>query len=94
MKRSRKLYIGRLLRRFLLEEDGKVESIEMRCLNPKVGSGTVLEDTPDHLPNIGVFKIYNIIAGPLKVDIHNYEAVHDLFRDVSDLNRLEINALM
>ena len=57
MKRNRKLYIGRLLRRFLLEEDGKVESIEMRCLKPKVGSGTVLEDTPHHLPDIGIFKI-------------------------------------
>lgn len=40
-KRSRKLYIGQLLRRFLLEEDGKVKSIKMHCLKPKVGSRTV-----------------------------------------------------
>ena len=87
---------------FLLEEDGKVESVEMHCLKPKVGRGTVLEDTLDHLPDIGIFKIYKIIAGPLKVvpllgskmDKANYEAVYNLFRDVSDLNRLEINALM
>ena len=52
---------------FLLEEDGKVESVEMHCLKPKVGRGTVLEDTPDHLPDVGIFKIYKIIAGPLKV---------------------------
>ena len=26
---------------FLLEEDGKVESVEMHCLKPKVGRGTV-----------------------------------------------------
>ena len=74
----------------------------MCCLKPKVGSGTVLEDTPDHLPDIGIFKIYDIIAGPLtavplrgsKMDIPNYEGVYDLFRDVSELNRLEINVLM
>ena len=52
MKKSTKLYTGRLLRQILLEEDGKVESIEMCCLKPKVGNGTVLEDTPDHLPDL------------------------------------------
>ena len=35
----------------------------MRCFKPKVGSSTVMEDIPDHLPDI--FKIYDIIDGPL-----------------------------
>ena len=90
------------MRQFLFEEDGKIESFEMHSLKPKVGRGKDLEDTPDHLPDVGIFKIYKIIAGPLKVvplwgskmDTPNYEAVYNRFRDISDLNRLEINALM
>ena len=39
----------------------------MRCLKPKVGMGTILEDTPNHLPDIAMFKLYDVIAGPLEV---------------------------
>ena len=27
----------------------------MRCLKPKMGTGPILKDTPDHLPNIWMF---------------------------------------
>ena len=48
-KRSSVLLVGKVLR--LVDEDGPVESIEFRCLKPKSGSGTDLQDTPDHLQN-------------------------------------------
>ena len=36
----------------------------MRCLKPKVGSITVMEDIPEHLPDTEISKIDNIIDGP------------------------------
>ena len=52
-----------------MDDDGPVDKITMRCLKPKVGSGTILEDTPDHLPpGIGNFELVDIIAGPLTVN--------------------------
>ena len=38
--------------------------IEMRCLKHRVGLTTVMEDTTDHLPDIGIFKIPEFIDGP------------------------------
>ena len=38
------------MNRFLVDEDGYIDTLCMRCLKPKVGSGTILEDTPTHLP--------------------------------------------
>ena len=49
-KKSKILYIGKLLRRFLVDKDGPIASIEVKCLKPKFGSGIVLEETPNHLP--------------------------------------------
>ena len=49
-RKSPMLYIGKAVRRFLRDENGPVESILIRCLKSKVGSGTVLEDTPAHQP--------------------------------------------
>eukprot|EP00111_Clytia_hemisphaerica_P011311 TCONS_00033114-protein len=39
-KKTKRLYIGRLLKRFLKDEDGAVDSIQLHCLKPKVRSGT------------------------------------------------------
>ena len=44
-----------------------VDSIEFRCLKPKTGSGTVVDDTPEHLPDIGLFELHDVILGPLEV---------------------------
>ena len=51
-KRNKRLYIGKVLHHFLFDENGGVESLEIRCLKPKVGHGTILEVTPSHLPDI------------------------------------------
>ena len=47
-KKTKKLCIGRLLKRFLHDKDGDVHTIELSCLKPKVGLGTIMEETPDH----------------------------------------------
>ena len=42
-------------------------TIEVGCLKPKVGLRTIIEDTPDHLLDVGVFNIEDAIDGPLEV---------------------------
>ena len=67
----------------------------MQCLKPKTGSGTILEDTPEHLPDIGDFSLADIIAGPLSViprgakqfDVPRYEEVKALYDSVKNINR-------
>ena len=55
-KKCSKLYTGRLLKQFLDDENGKVEAMKWDVWNkPKVGTWTILENTPDHLPDIGMF---------------------------------------
>ena len=70
----------------------------MRCLKPKVGLGTVMEDTPDHLPDIGIFKMYDIIDGPLDIvplkgnkwDVPDYDVIYEHFKEVSALDRRDL----
>ena len=62
------MFTGRLLKQFLDDENGIVEAIEMRCVKPKVGTGTLFEDTPDHFPDIRMFKVHDVIAGPWEVN--------------------------
>ena len=58
MKKYSKLFVGRQLTQFLDNKNGKFEAIEMRYLKPNVGTGTILEDTPNSFPDIGMFKVY------------------------------------
>ena len=55
------------MKQFLDDENGNVYAIEMECLKPKVGLGTIMEDTIDHLPDVDVFNIEDVIDGPLEV---------------------------
>ena len=63
------LYIGKVTKRFLSEENGSVDCLELDCLKPASGpSSTILEEPPEHFgKDIGMFKAYDIIAGPLKI---------------------------
>jgi len=80
------------------DENGSVCSIEMSCLKPKVGLGTIMEDTPDHLPDIGIFQTQDIIDGPVKVlpvkgkkwDVPDYDNIFSFFHEVSKLDRLAL----
>ena len=66
-KKSQAPYIAKTLRRFLADENGPVDCIEMRCLKPKVGSVTILHNTTLHLPDITSFPLCDIIYGLLEV---------------------------
>ena len=101
-KKSNTLFIGKVLQRFLNQKDGQVELDEFRCFKPKVGTGTVSKDTPDHLPGTGVFKIEDIIYGPVqvlalrgnKLDVLNYASIVHHFQAVSTLDRTKITGTL
>ena len=61
------LYIGRVTRRFLVDENAAVDGLELDCLKPAPGpSATILEEPPEHLgKDLGFFKGHDIIAVPL-----------------------------
>ena len=72
--RSKRLCIGQLMKQFLKEENGLSK---------------VMEDTPDHLLHIEIFKRKDIIDGPLEVlplrgkkwDVPYYERIAAHFRE-------------
>ena len=95
-KRSCQLYIAKVLRRFLEDKRGPISNIQMRCLKLKVGSGTILEDTAAHCPDIQMFPLCDIIAGPLDViprkgrlfDVTKYEWImKEHFPNVINIDR-------
>ena len=49
-KKLQILYIGKLLHCLIDDENWDIELLQIRCLKPKVGMETILEDTPAHLP--------------------------------------------
>ncbi len=62
------LYVAKVLRRILVDVDGPVDTILMRCLKSKSGFGTCLQATAEHLPPDDThFKLEDFIAGPLDV---------------------------
>ena len=73
-------------------------NILMSCLKPKVGSGTILEDCPKHLPDESLFDIHNIIDVPLEVipkgsihfNVKYYNEIKDLSNLVKDISRNDI----
>ena len=94
-KRCSMLFVGKILRRFLHDEEGPVDSVEIRCMKPKIGSGTILEDTPAHCPDVSTFQLTDVIFGPLNVvplkgnkfDVPEYEKVVEHFNIVKNIER-------
>ena len=87
-QRKKILFITKLLNRFLHDKAGPVQSFQRKCFKPKCGSGNILKNTPQHLPDyVDNFYLSDIIAGPLTVipkgsqnfEILNYEQVVELF---------------
>ena len=65
------LHVPKALMRFLNDEGGPVDKIRMRCLKPKVCTGDILEETPNHLPKDDWdFDLNDILCGPLEVTPH------------------------
>ena len=94
-KRSNMLFIGKILKRFLEDEEGPVESLEIRCLKNKIGSDTILGDTPAHCSDISLFSLENFIYGPLevipvrgnKINVPDYPLVLKHFNSVKNIDR-------
>ena len=97
-KRKSKLFVGRVLKRFLRDENGPTESLELDCLSLAVGSPEVLEEPPKHLGcDIGAFLAHDIIAGSLDLTIKlstkwnapEYPLVVKTFNFVEKMSRQE-----
>ena len=96
-KRREILYIAKLVQRFLEDKDGRVQSLTMRCLKLKVGSGTIVEDTPSHLPpDETEFMLHDVLAGPIdviplkgsvKFDVPAYQQIVSAFEHLKKIDR-------
>ena len=97
------LYVGKALVRFLEDGRAPIESLQLDCLKPHVGSGTLLETYTDW-QDVAIFPIRNIISRPLvmnvirhdKLDFPEYPDVKLLYEKVICLDRkklaLQINS--
>ena len=61
------LFIVKVKMRFLYDKDGPTTGLQLDCLKPHVDLSNIIEFTPEHLPDISKFELYNIIAGPIEV---------------------------
>ena len=94
-KRKREiLYVGRVTKRFLFEENGSVDCLELDCLKPASRpSFTRLEKAQEHFgKDVSVFRAYNVIAGSLKivyVEVKKWKfyGYFDLFRYLKTVER-------
>ena len=100
-KKKGVLYLGRVTQRFLKEENGPIDYMELSCLKPCASpSATVLEEPPVSLsPDIGLFHGFNIIAGPLqsvtymkgrKWGYENYPLLYKYYKMVEKINLEEL----
>ena len=88
-----------MLKPFLENENGPVQSLKIRCLKPKTGSGTVVEDTPESLPDISTLDLHDVIMGPLEVipvkvnkfDVQMYSMLVDHFHNVNETRILTLS---
>ena len=90
-------YVAKILRRFLIDANGHVDSILMRYLKPIDGSETRQQATLQHLPQTDAhFKLEDIIAGPLEVipvvrssvlyEVPEYNELKNLFEVVNKID--------
>ena len=98
------LSVAKILRRYLIDASGSVDSILVRCLKPMAGSETRLQATPEHLPPTDAhFKPEDIIAGPLEripvgrssvlYEVPEYNDLKNLFEVVNKIDRKQLKEL-
>ena len=89
------LFVGKIDRRFLEDKNGPGHSMELDCLKPAIGRTTVLDEIPRHLErDIGLFPIYDIMSGPLKMkkltpgrwSVPGYPKLRKTFQIVEKMN--------
>jgi len=102
-KRKSYLYIGKALNRFLVDENGPVESLNIDCcLIPSVGNTDVLDLLPPNQPcDVSSFPLANIIqrvsVEPLrgrKWKVHNYNKVKSFYDNVVNIDRDSLAAFV
>ena len=93
------LYVGRAIQHFVVDENGKIEYLQIDFLKHHIGSGTVLESIPEHLPcDIYLCPAHDIINGPLKMiplrnnrwNVIDYEKVKEMFSKIVSINHKEL----
>ena len=91
--------MGRAIQRFLVDENGKIEYLQIDCLKHHIVSGTVLQSTPEHLPhNIYLCATHNIINGLLKMiplrnnrwNVIDYEKVKEMLSKIVSIDCKEL----
>ena len=66
IKNKPHLFIRKLIKIFLHDENGPTAALSIDCLKLLIGSGNILESIPLHLPcDIGVFPFQDIFYGPI-----------------------------
>ena len=91
------LIIGRATIRWLQDEDGKVESLQLDCLKPRVGNNFTLESFPPGQEDIYNFKLHDIVGGPLACRVPkrkpgcwvfpDLEKANDFYKRVKNIDR-------
>ena len=65
-KKETVLYVGKVLKRFLIDKDGSVQSLELDCLaNAYRKDAKALHEPQNNERDVENFAVENIIAGPL-----------------------------
>ena len=91
--------MGSAIQRFLVDENGKIEYLQIDCLKRHIGSGTVLESIPEHLPrDIYLCPTHDFINGPLKMiplrnnrwNVIDYEKVKEMFSKIVSIDRKKL----
>ena len=91
------LYIGRATKRFLKEEGGGVEALELDFLKPHVGSTSVHAEYPKGHCDIFVCNVTDVLGGPLNVkylgngkwDVIDLKSIEQFFSKVMDVARVD-----
>ena len=97
-KRKDYLYVGKVLKRFVDDVDGPTMALEVDCLKPHVGSGSILESYDQNCRDIGTFPTHNVVYGPLIVEpmkgnkwsVPAYDELKYFFQQLHDLKRREL----
>ena len=103
-KKSMSLHVAKILRRFLIDANGPVDSILLRYLKPIAGSETELQAILKHLPPTDAhFKLEDITAGLLEVipvgrssmlyEVPEYSELKNLFEVVNKIDRKQFKEL-
>ena len=94
------LMIGKVIHRYLEDEDGKETGLELWCLNSQVCNKTVMEEHPiekNGRPLIKVFRLEVVFEGPITVEpvvdrkwnIPNLIHIQNVYDKVLGFNRLD-----